>query len=408
MQQLILDWDSPALSASDAPEALNEAVAGQMAAQALPPISSAATGPETAPAPQRLSDAGRVLPAAEPEPAQHRPMGLVPAESPADALTDTMPAAAPLLNSSDIQAADSAVSAPAEPKAIVATPAWQHPQANRRIVLGQHALGYWLQRRKRRSVGMKIANQGLEVHAPTWVNLAEIERILQSKSSWIVRKLQEQAHLQNNQHILRPQWQNGLYLPWRGGLLQLRLAGAATPMPAARLSSARMQKLAQAARLLDLSASGFDAVHRSQSASVSGACTATAVIARHQLWLDLPLDSSESLIRDCVACWMQMQAQAVFTERMTHYAPMLGVQWRALKLSQANTRWGSASSNGTIRLHWRLIQMPPDVLDYVVVHELAHLREMNHSARFWALVEGILPDYRQRQFQLKRTSLPPW
>lgn len=105
---------------------------------------------------------------------------------------------------------------------------------------------------------------------------------------------------------------------------------------------------------------------------------------------------------------MQQQAQAVFTERMNHYAPLLGVHWRTLSLSQANTRWGSASSNGTIRLHWRLVQMPPEVLDYVVVHELAHLREMNHSARFWALVEQILPDYKQRQLQLKRTALAPW
>ncbi|MDO4795828.1 MAG: SprT family zinc-dependent metalloprotease [Brachymonas sp.] len=317
-----------------------------------------------------------------------------------------------MLNSSDTPAADSAVSGLAEPKAIVATPAWQHPQANRHIVLGQHTLAYWLQRRKRRSVGMKIASQGLEVHAPVWVNLAEIERILQSKSGWIVRKLQEQANLQHSQQLARPQWQDGQYLPWRGGLLQLRLAEPATPVPVTRLSSARIQKLAQAARLLDAAAGHHNAASacpiNAAPAADSGASKAAPAPACQQLWLDLPINSSEALIRDCAACWMQMQAQAVFTERMAHYAPMLGVQWRALKLSQASTRWGSASSNGSIRLHWRLIQMPPELLDYVVVHELAHLREMNHSVRFWALVAQILPDYRQRQFQLQRTSLSPW
>ncbi|MDO4769651.1 MAG: SprT family zinc-dependent metalloprotease [Brachymonas sp.] len=390
MQQLILDWDSPK------PEALSslDAGAGQKVVQ-QPPVVSAVDEPAAAPAPESVRDAGYALPIGS-------------ADSPADASGETA-LAAPLLSSSEWHAADnSATKEPAASNAIVAAPAWQHPQANRHIVLGQHALGYWLQRRKRRSVGMKIASHGLEVHAPVWVNLAEIERILQSKSRWIVRKLQEQASLRHSQQLTRPQWQDGQYLLWRGGLLQLRLAGAATPIPLARLSSARMQKLVQAARLLDLPASDLGTAHLSQSASASDAGTFTAVIARHQLWLDLPLNSSESLIRDCTACWMQMQAQAVFIDRMAHYAPMLGVQWRALKLSQANTRWGSASSNGTIRLHWRLIQMPPEVLDYVVVHELAHLREMNHSARFWALVEGILPDYRQRQFQLKRTSLPPW
>lgn len=385
MQQLILDWDSPK------PEALSslDAEAGQKVVQ-QPPVVSAVNELATAPPPESVHDAGHALPIGS-------------ADSPANASGETT-LAAPLLSSDDLHAADSAVKEPVTSNAIVATPAWQHPQANRHIVLGRYALGYWLQRRKRRSVGMKVASQGLEVHAPIWVNLAEIERILHSKSGWIVRKLQEQAHLQHSQQLARPQWQDGLYLPWRGGLLQLRLAGAATPT-AARLSAARMQKLAQAARLLELSASDFDAAHLSQSASASD--VGTVVIARHQLWLDLPANSPEGLIRDCTACWMQLQAQAVFTERMTHYAPMLGVQWRALKLSQANTRWGSASSNGTIRLHWRLMQMPPEVLDYVVVHELAHLREMNHSARFWALVEQILPDYRQRQFQLKRTTLPP-
>lgn len=333
--------------------------------------------------------------------------------------TDAPPAApllAPQAHGEGVAAAsevaDLANGHEANKRTIIAAPAWQHPQANRHIVLGQHALGYWLQRRKRRSVGMKIASQGLEVHAPVWVNLAEIERILQSKSGWIVRKLQEQAQLQHNQQLTRPQWQDGQYLPWRGGLLQLRLAGPATPTPADRLSPARRHKLIQAARLLDGAANNGGAAHFSQPegapAAVSGASTAATTLACHQLWLDLPLNSTECLIRDCTAGWMQMQAQAVFTERMAHYAPLLGVQWRALKLSQANTRWGSASSNGIIHLHWRLIQMPPEVLDYVVVHELAHLREMNHSARFWALVEQILPDYRQRQFQLKRSALPPW
>ena len=303
---------------------------------------------------------------------------------------------------------------------IMAASAWQHPQANRRIVLEQHALGYLLQRRRRRTVGMKIATQGLEVHAPTWVNTAEIERILQSKSGWIVRKLQEQASLRHKQQLARPQWQDGQCLPWRGGLLQLRLADPAHPanLPAAQQarasqSPARLQKLARAARLLPAVHSGSDAAHTQYPAACAPAPLATspataATVAAHELWLGLPANSPESLIRDCTAYWMQQQAQAIFTERMNHYAPLLGVHWRTLSLSQANTRWGSASSNGTIRLHWRLVQMPPELLDYVVVHELAHLREMNHSARFWALVEQILPDYKQRQLQLKRTALAPW
>ena len=277
---------------------------------------------------------------------------------------------------------------------ITVLPAWQHPQANRYIVLNSHALGYWLQRRRRRTVGMKIAAQGLEVHAPAWVNIAEIERILQTKSGWIVGKLQEQAAMQHSQQLTQPQWQDGQYLPWRGGLLQVRLNGQQTTQAAPSLSVKRLQKLATVAKLLSVQPNGSD--------------HSEAPVTTHILHLDLPMNSAAAAIRDGTAYWMQQQAYAIFTERLAHYAPLLDVRWSALKLSQADTRWGSASSSGIIRLHWRLVQMSANILDYVVVHELAHLREMNHGPRFWALVEQILPDYQQSCYQLKRTVLAPW
>jgi predicted metal-dependent hydrolase len=82
------------------------------------------------------------------------------------------------------------------------------------------------------------------------------------------------------------------------------------------------------------------------------------------------------------------------------------VRWQRLSLSSAQTRWGSASGAGWIRLNWRLIHLPLPVIDYVVVHELAHLREMNHSPRFWALVEAVLPDCAARRAALRDAMLP--
>jgi predicted metal-dependent hydrolase len=89
---------------------------------------------------------------------------------------------------------------------------------------------------------------------------------------------------------------------------------------------------------------------------------------------------------------------------LAHYAPQVGVHFRDFALSSATTRWGSCSSTGTIRLNWRLIHFSLDVIDYVVVHELAHLREMNHSPRFWAVVEAVMPDYRHARATLKRPA----
>ncbi|WP_236640400.1 M48 family metallopeptidase [Tepidimonas charontis] len=99
------------------------------------------------------------------------------------------------------------------------------------------------------------------------------------------------------------------------------------------------------------------------------------------------------------------QARVVLAARVAHFAPLLGVQPRALRLSSARTRWGSASSRGTIALNWRLAFVPAPLADYVVVHELAHLREMHHGPAFWALVAQVLPDYAERRAALRRIAL---
>lgn len=79
-----------------------------------------------------------------------------------------------------------------------------------------------------------------------------------------------------------------------------------------------------------------------------------------------------------------------------------------LRLSSAQTRWGSASADGTIRLHWRLMHFSLAVIDYVVAHELAHLREMNHSPAFWQIVRSVIPDLEARKAVLKTPGLPLW
>ncbi|MES2425003.1 MAG: SprT family zinc-dependent metalloprotease, partial [Pseudomonadota bacterium] len=127
-----------------------------------------------------------------------------------------------------------------------------------------------------------------------------------------------------------------------------------------------------------------------------------------QLQLGLPPDATPEQMGAVVQTWLQRQAKRIFEERLSHYAPQLGVQWQRLGLSNANTRWGSASSGGNIRLNWRLVHLRPPVLDYVVVHELAHLRVMDHSPRFWATVGSVTPDYAALRAELKAAAVPRW
>ena len=94
------------------------------------------------------------------------------------------------------------------------------------------------------------------------------------------------------------------------------------------------------------------------------------------------------------------RAQEILPARVAHFAAIMGVAPRRVRVSAAQTRWGSCSSKGCLNFSWRLMLADDEVIDYVVVHELAHLREMNHSPCFWAVVAQVMPDYKRRQKQL--------
>ena len=87
--------------------------------------------------------------------------------------------------------------------------------------------------------------------------------------------------------------------------------------------------------------------------------------------------------------------------RVSYFAQQMGVTYGRITIREQKTRWGSCSSKGNLNFNWKLVLMPEEVLDYVVVHELAHRRELNHSDRFWAIVAEVLPDYRERRRELK-------
>lgn len=95
------------------------------------------------------------------------------------------------------------------------------------------------------------------------------------------------------------------------------------------------------------------------------------------------------------------QAMKLIPQKVRYYAPIIGVTYGRITIRNQRTRWGSCSGKGNLNFNCLLLLMPEEVLDYVVVHELCHRKEMNHSARFWEEVEKILPDYRQRRKWLK-------
>lgn len=241
----------------------------------------------------------------------------------------------------------------------------------REIVLaGEHRVAYALRRARRRSIGFCISAEGLTVSAPRWVGLADVETALREKAPWILRKLQEQRERGKRLAAARVRWAEGTTLPFLGQTLTL---------------------------VLD---------PRIHGAVLHGADNPLPGVPHLTLHLGLAQSATTEQIRDTVQSWLQRQARRVFEERCAVYAPQLGVRMKRLTLSSASTRWGSASADGSIRLNWRLVHFGLPVIDYVVTHELAHLREMNHSPAFWEVVRGVLPGFEQARGALRTEVLP--
>ena len=98
--------------------------------------------------------------------------------------------------------------------------------------------------------------------------------------------------------------------------------------------------------------------------------------------------------RDHLECWYKSQALDYITKKVEYYAQSNGLKYRSIRINDAATRWGSCGYKDTLNFTWRLIMAPARVVDYVIIHELMHLKQKNHSRKFWAEVRNLIPDYK--------------
>lgn len=273
---------------------------------------------------------------------------------------------------------------------LLAPAEFRHPQARRELLLGDAVVAYALTRARRRSIGFTVGPDGLSVRAPAWVTLTAVDDALREKSGWILRKLTEARERQQRIEGGRIVWADGATLPYLGQPLTVTLDPG--------------HGFAGKGAALEPAAPGAAQGEVAQGHASEGHA---ADVAR-QLRVALPRGASAEQIRDAVQAWLMRDARRHFTARLDHFAPLLGVRWASLRLSSATTRWGSAKSDGSIRLNWRLMHYRPAIIDYVVAHELAHLREMNHSPRFWDTVATVVPDHAQLRRHLRDQPVPGW
>ena len=215
---------------------------------------------------------------------------------------------------------------------------------------------YSMRRSRRRTIGLVIDDSGLAVTAPRWVSQAEIDAVLNERANWVLRKLVEWREHAARRERIAIRWEHGAQLPFLGETLIL-----------------------------------------SVDASHAGSATRDGATLR----LALPPGAGTEQIRDTVQGWVQQQARACFAERIERFSRHLGVSPRRWSLSSARTRWGSCSADGSIRLNWRLMHFPGEIVDYVICHELAHLKELNHGPVFWRTVGDLFPDYQRVRDLLK-------
>lgn len=223
----------------------------------------------------------------------------------------------------------------------------------RRVVLADREVTFLLKRSPaRRRAVLTVDENGLTVHVPWRTSDRYIDRFLQDSAQWVLRKL-------DAWEAKRPPkrgWASGERIDYLGR--QLALDVISSPYTMVTLQDGDVLRVALAE----------------------------------------PLQQDD--VRAAVVKWFRRHAHPHFRTRVEHFSALLEVPSPRVFLSSARTRWGSCNAKGEVRLNWRLMQAAPPVLDYVVAHELAHLKELNHSARFWRLVERIYPGYQQHQSEL--------
>lgn len=226
----------------------------------------------------------------------------------------------------------------------------------RRIALDGREVSYILRRSARRTLALQVDAGGVRVAVPLHCPVGDAERFIAAHGRWLLGKLDAIAARPRPEPFVAV---DGMRFPLFGQDCRLRLEG---------------RRRAAAWRF------GGDGVEE----------------------LVLPVSTSEPAA--AVVRALRRRAQTWFAGRVAEYCHRLGVAVPSVRLSSARTRWGSCSRVSGIRLHWRLIHLPPALVDYVVAHEVAHLVEMNHSARFWSLVERLYPHWREARGQLRAAA----
>jgi len=234
----------------------------------------------------------------------------------------------------------------------------------RRITLADTQVAFKVARSmRRRTIGLKIAEDGLTVTLPASLGLHHAERAVRDKQGWVLDRLGKIAAR------ARPALQgvNGEAIGWLGQALPLRVL----PHDRARTLITRQR----------------DRIDARVDARLEAGLAAAA-------------------LRRALHRWRKSEALALMASKVEGYADALGAQRPKVSVREQARRWGSCSEDGSIRMNARLTAFPEVLIDYVCAHEACHLKVMDHSPRFYALLDSLMPDHRERRNMLREMVAP--
>jgi len=207
-------------------------------------------------------------------------------------------------------------------------------------------------RSRRRTICLTITeNAQIVVKAPFWTTMRYIEDFVNKKQRWIAKKLKD---INERPKAKTKEYENGEEFLYLGKIYKLRIVPSHIP------------------------------VQLKDELVIS-----TNIWPKH---------------KEAIKLWYQKEAAKIIGERCSHFSEIMECEPTNIRISNARRRWGSCSARGKLNFSWRLVMAPMEVLDYVVVHELAHLHQLNHSRKFWAKVKSVFPDYKERQKWLRKNE----
>ncbi len=229
------------------------------------------------------------------------------------------------------------------------------------IQFGSSTISYEIIRSNRKTLGLEVSlEEGIKVRAPKRLKQARIAELVRQKAPWILKKQSEFADVKPS------------------------------PTPKKFVGGEKLPYLGRRYRIKVKNIEGKDV---------------SVKLYQGKFWIEVGVEISEDDRREAIRAklilWYREQALDKLAERVERYQNRIGQEPNSIKVKEQKKRWGSCSSLGNLNFNWRIIMAPISVIDYIVVHELAHLKHLNHSKDFWQLVEAIVPSYKEKQEWLR-------